>query len=63
MKIDKYFISQFESDQKHYGTEIAIYNLLWQHIADQFKDIGVRHLQTAHNGYDTVKSTSYYENS
>ena len=46
MVIDKAVIRRFEEDQKQFGSEVAIYNLLWQTAADLFKDLGVTRITT-----------------
>lgn len=47
MVIDKAVVQRFEEDQKEFGSEVAIYNLLWQNAADLFKDLGVTRIRTA----------------
>jgi hypothetical protein len=46
MKITKKLIKFFEADQKIYGTEAAIFNLLWLQAREQLYDIGVKDLKT-----------------
>lgn len=46
MKLDKALIRSFEADQKRYGTEVAIYNLVWKQAAELFIDMGVTSIKT-----------------
>lgn len=41
MKLTKQLIKLFESDQKNYGTEVALYNWQWMQAAKLFKDLGI----------------------
>lgn len=47
MKITNSLIKQFELEQKEYGTENAIYNLMWNIAAELLNDIGIRHIKTS----------------
>lgn len=47
MKLTKKFVKQFEAEQKQYGTETALYNVIWQIASDLLKDIGVTHVRTS----------------
>jgi hypothetical protein len=47
MKITKSLIRMFENDQENCGTEIAIYNLIWQISAELLKDIGIKQIKTS----------------
>jgi hypothetical protein len=49
MKITKRLVSQFEEDQKWYGTKNAILNLLWFLSSTILFDIGVKHLHTTYS--------------
>lgn len=46
MKINKRTIKHFEKEQKEYGTEVAIYNLIWLIASDLFKSIGCKRVKT-----------------
>lgn len=48
MKITKQLIKFFENEQREFGTEVAIHNLLWTLAADLYKDLGI----------DTIKTTA-----
>ena len=51
MKLTKIIIAQFEQEQKEFGTEVALTNILWQVAHELLKDIGV-----------TKTTTKYEEN-
>lgn len=46
MKITKSVVRMFEDDQKEYGTETALFNILWQLAGDLLKDLGVTSIKT-----------------
>lgn len=46
MKLTKSVVKQFEQDQEAYGTEVALFNILWLKAADDLSAIGVRKLST-----------------
>lgn len=48
MRITNDVVKLFENDQKSYGTETAISNVLWRVASDQMRDIGVRKLTTVY---------------
>lgn len=47
MKITKSFVKQFEEEQKRYGTETAIGNLIFQIASDLLKDTGVKRVKVS----------------
>jgi hypothetical protein len=47
MKITKNTIKQFEREQKSFGTDVALYNVIWQIAADILAGIGVKHISTS----------------
>ena len=57
MKITKSLISHFEQEQTEFGTETAIFNLLWSLASEQLKAIGVNSIKTSLcvNGCDGEK--------
>ena len=48
MKLNKDMIKHFEYEQKKYGTEIAIHNLIWELVSDIYKIIGVKKIKTSY---------------
>jgi len=46
MKLTKYKVKWFEKEQKEYGTEIALYNLIWQIAAELFEDLEINKIST-----------------
>lgn len=48
MKLTKLVIKQFEAEQKSYGTEVALYNIIWSVANEILEDLGVRHTSTSH---------------
>lgn len=46
MKLNKKLVEEFELDQKQYGTETALYNVIWSIAAELLKGIGVRNIKT-----------------
>lgn len=42
-------VKMFESDQKKYGTEVAINNIVWQIAADIMRNIDVTKISTTYN--------------
>jgi hypothetical protein len=46
MKVTREIVKLVESDQRKYGTKIALENLLWLQAKDQLKDLGVKKLKT-----------------
>lgn len=48
MRVTKDIVSTFEYEQKTWGTELAIMNLLWQLAAEIYKDIGVTRIRTGY---------------
>jgi len=46
MKVTSITVRQFETDQKKYGTEIAIFNLLWSKAAKDMMSLGVKRVRT-----------------
>lgn len=47
--LNKKLVKWFEAEQKEWGTETAIYNLLWSTAADIMHNIGVKHIKTSSN--------------
>lgn len=47
MKLTKREIKDFEKQQKEYGTETALYNVIWGIAADLLKDVGVTRIRTS----------------
>lgn len=37
----------FEKEQEEYGTETAVYNLIWLTASDILGSIGVKHIKTS----------------
>ena len=48
MKLTKLVIKQFEAEQKSFGTDIALYNILWSVANEILADLGVQHTSTSH---------------
>jgi hypothetical protein len=48
MKVTKGVVKLFESDQKAYGTQVALANMLWLNAVEQLEDIGVKHTRTTY---------------
>lgn len=48
MKITNAIVKQFESDQKSYGTKIALQNIIWQLASSLLKNIGVTSIKTSY---------------
>lgn len=46
MKLNKQLVKNFESEQKQYGTEVALYNIFWLLAAEIFKIAGVTGIKT-----------------
>jgi len=46
MKVTSITVRQFEKDQKKYGTEAAIFNLLWSKAAMDLMHLGVKRVRT-----------------
>lgn len=46
MSLTKARIRRFEEDQQAYGTETALFNLLWLKASDDLRAIGVTGLTT-----------------
>lgn len=44
----KEYVRFFEKDQKQFGTETAISNLLWTVAADIMKQAGVKNIKTTY---------------
>lgn len=42
----KEYVRFFEKDQKEWGTEVAIYNLVWLLSTDMLKKVGVKNIKT-----------------
>lgn len=47
MKLTKSLVKMFEDDQKHHGTETAIYNIIWQIASELLNGIGVMQIKTS----------------
>ena len=47
MKLTKDVIKQFELEQKEWGTEIALWNVLFLVGSGLLKDIGVKQIKTS----------------
>lgn len=48
MKITASVIKQFETEQKQFGTKIALHNIIWQVSSGLMKQIGVKSIKTAY---------------
>lgn len=48
MKITKELVKYFEAQQRDFGTEVAMSNLLWQNASEQLTDLGVVKLHTSY---------------
>ncbi len=46
LQLNKKFVKWFEKEQKTYGTEVAIYNLMWIIGTDVLNKAGVKHIET-----------------
>jgi hypothetical protein len=46
MKLTNQFIRHFEQEQKQYGTEVALYNVIWSIASDLLKDLGIKKIKT-----------------
>lgn len=44
--LSKEKILDFENEQKHLGTEVALYNFVWKIASGLMKTIGVKSIQT-----------------
>ena len=47
MRLDKGTIKMFEYDQKHWGTEVALYNIIHTLATDILHGIGVTSVRTS----------------
>jgi hypothetical protein len=48
VKITNTIVKQFESDQKSFGTKIALQNIIWQLASSLLKNIGVNSIKTSY---------------
>lgn len=48
MKITASIVKQFESEQKQFGTKIALENIIWQIASGLLKQIGVKRIKTTY---------------
>jgi hypothetical protein len=46
MKITQELIREFESEQRQYGTEVAMFNLLWLNACKLLEDLGITSVHT-----------------
>jgi len=46
MQLTKERIRFFEEDQKKHGTQVALYNIIWEVAADILKGVGVKRVKT-----------------
>lgn len=46
MKITKNVIRQFESEQKDFGTYVAVYNIVFLVATELLKDLGIKKVKT-----------------
>lgn len=46
MKLTRDVVKNFEHDQEHYGTKVALANVLWLSATDQLTDLGVTNIKT-----------------
>ncbi len=47
MRLNKEVIKRFEAEQKQHGTEIALFNVIWEIASDLLKGIGVTRIRTS----------------
>lgn len=47
MKLTKLVVKHFELEQKEFGTEVALSNLLWSVAAQQLRDLGYNQIKTS----------------
>jgi len=48
LTLNKQLVKWFEAEQEMYGTETALYNLLWLKAANDLKGLGVTRVRTTH---------------
>jgi hypothetical protein len=48
MKVTKALVRQFENEQKQFGTQTAIENIVWLIAAQLFSNIGVNRIRTSY---------------
>lgn len=46
MKLTQDVVKTFKSDEKAYGTKVALYNVLWRNAAGLLFDLGVKGVKT-----------------
>lgn len=46
MKVTDDLVIEFETEQRDFGTQIALHNLLWRVADEQFRDLGVIGIST-----------------
>jgi len=46
MKLTKKTVAMFEEEQQRYGTEVALYNVIWLLAAEVLQNIGVTRVRT-----------------
>lgn len=48
MKVTKNIVRQFENEQKQFGSEIAIKNVIWILASEMLNNIGVTKIHTSY---------------
>lgn len=48
MKLTNKVVKQFETDQKTYGTKVALHNVIWLLAVDILHGIGVKNVKTSY---------------
>lgn len=50
MKLTKALVRWFEQEQRTYGTEVALFNLLFTKATEDLRDLGVQKVTTSTKG-------------
>lgn len=48
MKITKQLVNHFEQEQKDFGTQVALHNLMWSFASQLLKDLGAKSIKTSY---------------
>lgn len=49
MKVTKTIVKEFETQQKDFGTQKALQNIIWILCASLLKDLGVKNIKTTYH--------------
>jgi len=50
MKLDQDMVDEFKEQQEEWGTEVALFNLLWNKAYEDLKSIGIHGIKTRNDG-------------